>query len=175
MKSTVRLDIVAAIVYIIIYITYKNSNKCKIVGNDKLCPYDVLFMAALGIFFIGGLMSYLKVEKDPLTIDYGIISNFDSWAVFHIAFYFVLGCMFPDRYLLFLVIGILWEIFEHYSGKHNMKLFGINAASISDNASTGWVKGKVLDVVVNMVGYIVGSYFIQGKLNSTYLLKEFFD
>jgi TctA family transporter len=62
--------------------------------------------------------------------------NIDGWSIGHIMVYISIGLFFPGKYLAVLVISILCEAYEY---------------------AVGWRARWLLDPVVNMVGYILGS------------------
>lgn len=62
--------------------------------------------------------------------------NVDYWSVAHAVLYAAIGLFVPHKYALVLVLSVVCEVFEFYSG---------------------WRAKWILDPIVNMGGYIVGS------------------
>ena len=63
--------------------------------------------------------------------------SFDKWALIHIIIYLITGLFFPSNYLFIFFLSILCEVFEYFIG----------------------ARARLSDIVNNMFGYIIGSYF----------------
>jgi len=68
------------------------------------------------------------------------------WHVLHMLLYVIIGLLMPNYYLFIIIISILWELFEHISFKY-----------ILHRCDT-ILCGRVEDIFLNIVGYIIGSY-----------------
>ena len=62
--------------------------------------------------------------------------NVDGWTVMHIVMYFFLGMVIPGKYLFILILSIVCELFEYYSG---------------------WRARWFIDPIANVFGYWLGS------------------
>jgi len=76
------------------------------------------------------------------------------WSVSHFMTFFIIGKLCPNNYLLFFILGILWESFE--------KIYGIIT-----NEQVYWTGGGSLgqatDIVMNMLGYHLAHQHINVK------------
>lgn len=103
---------------------------------------------------------------DPLETP--IISIIDGWSLTHLFFFMFIGYTFPYLFVLALIYGIIWEIFEAYSGKYKPNFihgFGNcrrKSEIISD--SDKWWYGKWSDIFMNSLGYLIGQYIKVGKI-----------
>ena len=88
---------------------------------------------------------------DPLLKEIGI-GDLTGWSLTHVAFYVLLGCMFPQDFKLLMLIGIIWEIIEHYV----LNKIGWTKADCLDDV---WWYGRVSDIFMNAIGFWLG-YFI---------------
>lgn len=139
--------------------------------NKEVCIYDIMLAAALGVYFIGYLVG--TSEHNRLKGNIGICPDCDYWSIVHAILYFILGCIFPGRYLMILIISVFWEIFESYSGTHDMTLFGYCINVDTDGNRGEFWYGRVSDVLLNLFGYILGTYKATGQLTVSRLKEEF--
>lgn len=79
------------------------------------------------------------------------VSDLDGWSLSHLLMNFVLGYLFPDNLLLFMIIGIIWEFIEQY----------IHVQSLYDDEliTEKWWVGVISDVGMNSMGLILGNTF----------------
>ena len=102
--------------------------------------------------------------KTTLFIFCGI--EVDAWALSHVLLYTYFGYMFPDYFVEFLILGILWELTEitlcnetlekivGCVGKKNSFCNGLRIFNSCDY----WY-GKIEDIPINMIGFLIGAYF----------------
>ena len=131
--------------------------------------YIISFVAC--ILFIFGYGSYRcrnPKYKDILEKSIGI-GELDGWSMTHFLFFLYLGYTFPRKeYLIIAVImGIAWELFEHFYGKYRpgwLGGYGDCQELASDKTDDGnWWYGKWTDIVMNTSGLFIG-YLIRMKL-----------
>lgn len=79
----------------------------------------------------------------------GIFANgcIDIWHIFHLIFWIIIGLLAPQKYILVLIISVIWELFEH---------FYFNAIKTCSDSFCG----RVEDVFLNILGYIIGSLIV---------------
>ena len=77
-------------------------------------------------------------------------SNISLWKVTHFITYFIIGILCPNNYILFLILGICWEIFE--------KLYGEYTNNVKYWTSDG-LYSQIKDVGFNMLGYHIAHFF----------------
>lgn len=171
-KKTIKLDLIFLVMYIIGYFNYRDSSKCIIFMNKEVCVYDLILAAAIGVFVVGHILDANNFKEDPLRKEIGLCPGCDYWSVLHASLYFAMGCLFPGRYLAFFMFGVVWEMFEYYNGTHQVYLFGNRLNADTDDGEKWWY-GRALDIAVNMFGYILGNYYINGNLTVKSLKEEF--
>lgn len=173
----INLDLFLLVLYIIGYFSYRDASKCIIFMNKEVCVYDIFLTGIVGVFLVGYVLGTMGFKKDPMRKEIGICHGCDTWSILHTALYFILGYMFPNRYLFFFLAGVLWEAYESYSGKYDIMLFGYkinkDTDKNSDEAGSEWWYGRALDICVNMFGYIMGTYYANGKLTLSHMKEEF--
>jgi hypothetical protein len=91
---------------------------------------------------------------------------FDWWSVSHLVYFAILGYIIPEYHFTFMMIGILWEVFEDWaSADATTKLADCKNPLGADGKRRFWCNGfqddywygKWDDVFSNIVGYIIGS------------------
>jgi hypothetical protein len=109
------------------------------------------------IIFIYGKLRCKYQFKDPL--QYKIpIWDLDGWSVSHLIFYGFIGYLYPDYLITVMICGILWEIFEFCYGYYKPNYLKIFDNCITTDQKEKWWYGKFSDLIVNLLGFIVGSY-----------------
>lgn len=166
-KSKINLATPLVIYYVIAYLINRNSDNCWIIFNKNLCPYDLFLVAIVAVFGIGIIMNSIELKSDPMTKGLGVCDGIDYWSITHLGFYIALGYLFPDRYMFFFIISILWELFEHWCQKSEIYFCGKKLSGVE------WMHGKMSDIAVNMAGYILGNYLVNGRLTPGKILSEF--
>lgn len=172
-NKEIKIELLILVIYLIGYFNYRDESKCIIFMNKEVCIYDIMLAATLGVYFIGYLIGLSKHKGDPLRKKIGICPDCDYWSVLHATLYFTLGCIFPGRYLMIFILSVCWEIFESYSGTHDMTLFGYCINVDTDGNRGEFWYGRVLDIAVNLFGYILGTYKATGQLTLSRLREEF--
>ena len=102
----------------------------------------------------------IKTHDDYLGFDlfnnskkYGL----DGWSISHLLFYMLLGYLFPNKIILTLSLGIIWELFETFIGIYKPNIFKDYGFCSTDNSKVWW-HGKFSDIIVNFIGFIIGQY-----------------
>lgn len=85
----------------------------------------------------------------------------DVWSVTHVLLFFLFGLLYPNKHILFLMLGIGWELTETYLGKYKITVNDIsfllrNDISIAEHNNESYWYGRTEDIGFNMIGYIVG-------------------
>jgi hypothetical protein len=102
-------------------------------------------------------------------------SEFDLWSLSHVLLYMYFGYYFPNFFIEFLIIGSLWELFESTSfcSKPFLKFINCQMPGVTDNIVAGsdniicktikkvqncdyWY-GKLEDIPLNMIGFVIGA------------------
>ncbi len=84
--------------------------------------------------------------------------NVDLMHINHFALYCMLGLIYPDKYIIVLIISIIWELFE-YIISYNKKLNTIVKKYwfVPERYWNEIKINKIIDLIVNFLGYYVGS------------------
>tara|TARA_Y100000385_G_C12780341_1_gene503237 strand:- start:99 stop:509 length:411 start_codon:yes stop_codon:yes gene_type:complete len=131
-----------------------------------LFAFCLPYIIAVTIILLYSRFRCLNPEfKDPL--EKPLFNIFDGWAISHFLLFTLVGYLHPDLFILALLFGILWELFESYSGKFKPELLnGWGNCHFGDKLTDndGWWYGKVSDIFVNSFGYLLGQYLKTGKL-----------
>jgi hypothetical protein len=93
----------------------------------------------------------------------GIFANgcFDVWHVYHLLFWVLIGLLIPNHFILIGFVSASWEIIEHLLFKNEKALFGI------ENRCTRGFCGRIEDIVLNIIGYTIGSKIAICMVKST--------
>ncbi len=95
--------------------------------------------------------------KDPL--ETRITEDFDGWSLTHFFLFMYVGHIRPDTFFFATLIGILWELFEHYYGEKRPGWLGGygDCEMRTDRQNDNWWYGKYSDIVANSLGFFIGS------------------
>tara|TARA_B100000035_G_scaffold59582_1_gene47851 strand:+ start:2610 stop:3071 length:462 start_codon:yes stop_codon:yes gene_type:complete len=115
------------------------------------------------IFFYGWYRcKHIKKHKDFLEFSLWKNSNkygIDGWSISHYLFFLVYGFLYPNTFMLTMICGALWELFECYVGIAKPKLLsglGFCTPLTSGNKQKIWWYGKPSDIIFNSLGFITG-------------------
>jgi hypothetical protein len=121
--------------------------------------YATFLIPLCFIFSYGKYRCTHKEFKDPLETHF--IAGFDGWSASHVLFFCLMGYLFPKSFILTMIIGICWELFEHLYGKHRpgwLGGYGDCSDLQSDRTEDGnWWYGKWTDIVCNALGFLGGA------------------
>ena len=99
-----------------------------------------------------------KSFKDPLETE--LFWGLDGWSALHFFFFMLLGYFFPQTFILSMIGGICWELFEHLYGKYRPGWLGgygdCNDLASDKEESGNWWYGKWTDIVCNSAGFLIG-------------------
>ena len=84
------------------------SNCYKVLG--------LIILSCLMIFGYGAYRCANPKYKDPLETQLGV-GELDGWSGSHFILFLVIGYLYPDEYIFAFVMGVIWELFEHYYGE----------------------------------------------------------
>jgi len=126
-----------------------------------LCYFVV---CAVLIFMYGNYRCENPDFKDPLQTKLGI-GDLDGWSLSHLLFFMFIGYHFKGKYLIAaFFIGVLWELFEHYCGSTGTApawLGGDCSKIRTDPLEGNWWYGKWSDIVMNLIGLVLGSHLLK--------------
>ena len=108
---------------------------------------------------------------DPLTTGNKICSICDGWSILHFTLFMICGYLFPKEFIFTTLCGILWELLEYLVSNTEYSIFdvlrGISQCKLTDNDTIGehWFYSKYTDIILNILGFIVGSFISIGKFS----------
>ena len=126
------------------------------------------FSVVATIFIYGKIRCMYPDYKDVLI--YEPIKGIDGWSLSHFFTFTILGTLYPNTFLLSLLMGILWELFEFILGVIKPKILkgitdchrGDSKSYLSNDQKDGyWWYGKWEDIFFNTLGFLFGKYIIR--------------
>ena len=87
-----------------------------------------------------------------------ISSTFDLSHFSHFLLYFIFGLIYPNKYVLIIIISIVWEMFE-YIIVHNDYLYHLTKKYwfIPEKYWNETIENQIIDFGCNLLGYYFGS------------------
>lgn len=138
-KETIQKIIIVIIIFVVILVIYNFTYKSK----------------------YGGYISNVKISDVPYAIKCAFEEpgceegNIDGWTLVHGIMYFIIGLFVPNRFLVILVISIIWELLQPLMG---------NSARF------------IINPLVNLTGYAIGSLvrdnYSKSQLHEKYSILE---
>lgn len=139
---------------------------CTKLGSHTICLEYVLVLVVVFIFLYGYIVrAYLK--RDLLEQSIVPISGMDGWGLLHFLLFFILGFLYPDRFVLLTLFGCGWEGIETVLGQYKIMMFGRRVQLIGNTDAHGtvleqeeeaWWYGRISDVALDTVGIVLGVY-----------------
>ncbi len=88
-------------------------------------------------------------------------SILDGWSFLHFCVFMFFGYMYPDKFLLVTIMGILWELFEWATSNTEIpQLKWIRGLSLcgsdADKKDGHFYYAKLSDIFMNVAGFKVG-------------------
>jgi hypothetical protein len=120
---------------------------------DKSCKKSLYIILIIGFILIPILVvnnknNILNKTLDKLEHNYTLFSyKMTGWLISHFILYLIIGFMCPNQFLLFLIIGILWETLEYI-------VVILTGEKIWTNNKLSYQYG---DIIANTLGYILGA------------------
>lgn len=158
------------------------ARKCKLPYCDKcngiykllviVVFVIILYFIFLSRFFEKGNPSSNDVLNKKL-IDLSFLPGMDGccsfWPISHFILYFILGLLFPDCFVILMLMGVAWEGFEVFADKYfERRKYKNEAGNIQ--YSDGWWGGSTVDLMMNFLGFVCG-WFLAKKLGWKICLK----
>lgn len=148
----------------------------KIISCDKPIRILVFISIIIGLYNIilrkiyrDDFIYHDILNKKIFNLD--ILENCCSgWTLSHFIVYFILGLLFPDCFVIIIIISILWEFIEVLIGSYvngdNWRR-QITRDKNEIEYSTNWWSGSYKDIIFNILGFITGYVIIKTyKLNN---------
>lgn len=125
----------------------------------------ILIICVVLIFVYGYFLRATKT-KDILAKEWyndPVFSNIDGWSFTHFLFFMVLGYIYPGHYKEAILVGVGWEVFESTLGQNQIKIsgkriqmVGSQSDGVYDENDNAYWYGKGSDIIMDLLGYIVG-------------------
>ncbi len=147
-----------------------DSRISKLFGYP-LCKRSVNWMIGLAVVIVLYFIILTTFTKNVISSDmlntkvFSIpwLENCCSWwPISHVVLYAVLGFFFPDCFVFLMTVGIAWEGMEsmaaYFTGRERQKLVTPQSEGSTPlvEYSTNWWAGSTKDVLMNLVGFIIG-------------------
>ena len=155
-----------------------NSDQCKLWKCNNCYGVYVIFIIVILILFIYG--SYLVATygfNNLVANDFMNQTVFklpsgepiSYWPISHFVLFLILGFLFPGCWLLLIVAGILWEVFEMAMGKVMNRSYHHVTRTNGNVQYEQWIQGSFMDIFMDIGGIIVGlllRYIVDSCRNS---------
>jgi hypothetical protein len=85
----------------------------------------------------------------------------DILTIIHLLIWIIIGYFFPNYYLIALLLGILWELFEYMLVRVNiLYVLTKNYWFVPEKYWNEEIYNKFIDIIINMIGYYIGSQLL---------------
>ena len=128
----------------------------------------LLLLVILTIFLYGKFRCVFTNYVDPL--EHNVNIYIDGWLITHYVLFIIIGFNFPKAFYFAMIMGILWEIFEHIIGEYKPSILNnitnCNRKSFTNFSEPNgryWWYGKKEDIIINFLGFVTG-YFIRNTM-----------
>ena len=91
--------------------------------------------------------------------DHNTNKPIDFLSLIHLLIWIIIGYFIPNYYLIALLLGILWELFEYMLVKVNI-LYVLTKKYwfVPEKYWNERIYNKIIDIIINMIGYYIGSH-----------------
>ena len=147
----------------------------NILKNFKNILLDPIFYVPVILCVIVIMIGSVFQKPVQASMNLDIVSvfgmKFDLWSLSHLFLYIYFGYFFPQYFLEFLIIGSAWEIFEStYCKDTFLNIIGCDPGSkrfvcksLENNRDCKYWYGKIDDVMVNMIGFVIGAAIAKAR------------
>ena len=126
----------------------------------------ILLICFLSIAIYGTYRCKNPDFKDPLNKE--LIKNLenytDGWGILHLIFYSFLTYLYPKRWKIIWMVGVLWEGLETIFKHRPFYLSECNAKSEKE-----WWYGRYEDIIMNSIGMMIGYFLKDYKVTKYYI------
>jgi hypothetical protein len=134
------------------------KNTCNNVIETNKYYYLSFCVPLLLILIYGTYRCSHKEYKDPLEMTIGI-KGLDGWSLTHVMFFMIMGYLFPNTLIQTMILGMIWESFEHISGTNRpgwLGGYGGDCNGMKSKNGGNWWYGKWSDILCNLFGFMLG-------------------
>ena len=119
-----------------------NTFRTKI--NEISTPVLVTFIAI--VMAISATGFYYANQNNKSGIFDVEIKMITGWRLSHFVMYAIIGFLFPEKMLMWFIVGLVWEVIE------------LTLREITNNDWWGTATDYITDIIINMLGFVVGAY-----------------
>ena len=119
-----------------------NTFRTKI--NEISTPVLVTFIAI--VMAISATSFYYTNQNNKSGILDVEIKMITGWRLSHFVMYAIIGFLFPEKMLMWFIVGLVWEVIE------------LTLREITNNDWWGTATDYITDIIINMLGFVVGAY-----------------
>ena len=132
-------------------------------------PYFLLFFACSIFVIFYGRYRCVNIKNHKDILENMVIKRLaiDGWSISHLCFFMLIGFLYPNSLVLNMILGSIWELFETYIGYYKPDIIHGWGFCDTDKGIKTWWYGKFSDILVNFIGFILGSH-----LNKLMFLKN---
>ena len=131
----------------------------------KLCRQTKCFYVFLALFVIIIIYGIILHVTNSFDILNKKLINFEVfgqpccswWPISHFILYLILGFLFPDYQLEFILIGIGWELLECLMGRICRQFSSVKKEEDAKGVEyVYWMSGSFKDIIFNIAGLYTG-------------------
>lgn len=132
----------------------------------QVSDVGILVFCVILIVVYGNIIEHLNFNDNLANKFNDNCNDCDYWGVSHFLFFAILGFLYPNHHLRFLIIGGVWEIIEGKIGSVNygdnsiIHLFGGWGKNKDKKTTNDWWYGRMGDIVFNISGYSIASWLV---------------
>ena len=136
----------------------KINNELKYIDNG----YILLLLIPTLMVFAYGKYRCDNIVKHKDILEFGLFKNsdkfgLDGWSITHFSLFFIVGFFYSKVFVITMLLGIFWELFETYVGIYKPEIIkGLGFCELSANKYKVWWYGKLSDPLANFLGFVLG-------------------
>ena len=129
----------------------------KVYGTSVYSSVVMILIIFIILFYQFALAQGLI--SDFMCVDFyhhEIMQKIDGWSISHLLFFMFLGYLFPGEHLQYFMLGTIWEVLECALSGSPLDQWSQDMG-LSVGADKHFWYGKESDIIMNMLGYTIGS------------------
>jgi glycopeptide antibiotics resistance protein len=142
----------------------KQQNKSLLKSADfknGLIVYSVVILLFCIVCINRALTGTDPLDNVVFTSDfiYNITNEFRNiswWPISHFIMYTILGIVATEYWYIWVIAGVLWEIFEYVVTISGTNKLLIKPSPSNKQYGNNWIAGSFTDIFVNSAGLVVG-------------------
>lgn len=121
--------------------------------------FTLFFICVLVIVLYGLFRCYKPDFSDPLAKSFSnddtLKEYLDGWAFLHLFFYLIITYLYPEKWAITFIMGVIWELVE-LSSKDKPFYIPSCFYMSKDDSKGPWWYGRYQDIIMNTIGQIIG-------------------